>query len=105
MPLGGVVVSFVTNGGTLSSAVATTNAAGVAKVNLTGVTANVTVLATGANAAGQADVKAGSTAAPAPEPAGVVIKDLTVQANPSVVGPNSGASEANFSQLDVRVTG
>ncbi len=51
IPLGGVVVSFVTNGGTLSSAVATTNAAGVAKVNLTGVTADVTVIATGANAA------------------------------------------------------
>ena len=41
IPLGGVVVSFATNGGTLSSAMATTNAAGVAKVNLTGVTADV----------------------------------------------------------------
>ena len=68
IPLGGVVVSFVTNGGTLSSAVATTNAAGVAKVNLTGVTANVTVLATGANAAGQADVQAGNAALPNPDP-------------------------------------
>ncbi len=105
VPLGGVVVSFVTNVGTLSSAVATTNAAGIAKVNLTGVTANATVVATGANAAGQAEVTAGTAAAPAPEPAGVMIKDLTVQANPSVVGPNSGTSEANFSQIDVRVTG
>ena len=96
VPLGGVVVSFVTNGGTLSSAVATTNAAGIAKVNLTGVTANVTVLATGANAAGQADVTAGSAAAPAPEPAGVVIKDLTVQANPSVIGPNSRQVRSQF---------
>ncbi len=104
IPLGGVVVSFVTNGGTLSSAVATTNAAGVAKVNLTGVTANVTVLATGANAAGQADVQAGNSALPNPDPS-VTIKDLTIQANPSVVGPNSGTSEANFSQIDVRVTG
>jgi len=104
IPLGGVVVSFVTNGGTLSSAVATTNAAGIAKVNLTGVTANVTVLATGANAAGQADVQAGNAALPNPDPS-VTIKDLTVQANPSVIGPNSATSEANFSQIDVRVTG
>ena len=54
---------------------------------------------------GQADVKAGSTAVPAPEPAGVVIKDLTIQVNPSVIAPNTGRAESSFSQLDVRVTG
>ena len=104
VPLGGVVVSFATTGGTLSSAVATTDSAGIAKVNLTGVTADVTVTGTGANATAKVPVTAGSTALPNPEPAGVVIKDLTIQANPSVVGPNAGG-EANFSQLDVRVTG
>lgn len=105
VPLGGVVVSFVTNGGTLSSAVATTSASGIAKVTLTGVSANTHVVATGANATGQADVQAGSAALPDPVPTGVAIKDLTVQANPSVIGPNSGTSETNFSQIDVRVTG
>lgn len=105
VPLGGVVVSFATTGGTLSSAVATTDAAGIAKVTLTGVTAASSVTGTGANATAKADVTAGSTALPDPAPAGIVIKDLTVQANPSVVGPNSGTAETNFSQLDVRVTG
>jgi hypothetical protein len=105
VPLGGVVVSFATTGGTLSSAVATTDTAGIAKVTLTGVTAASSVTGTGANATAKADITAGSTALPDPAPAGIVIKDLTVQANPSVVGPNSGTSETNFSALDVRVTG
>jgi hypothetical protein len=104
VPLGGVVVSFTTTGGTLSSAVASTDNAGLAKVSLTGVVADVTVTATGANAVATVPVKAGSTALPPIEPTGVVVKDLTVQANPSVIGPNA-AGEANFSQLDVRVTG
>jgi hypothetical protein len=105
VPLGGVVVSFTTTGGTLSSAVATTDNAGLAKVNLTGVIADVTVTATGANAVATVPVKAGSTALPPIEPAGVAVKDLTIQANPSVVGPNAGGAETNYSQLDVRVTG
>lgn len=105
VPLGGVVVSFATNVGTLSSAVATTNTSGLAKVTLTGVTANAHVVASGANAGGQADIQAGSAALPDVVPTNVVIQDITVQANPSVIGPNSGTSEANFSQLDVRVTG
>lgn len=105
VPLGGVVVSFTTTGGTLSSAVATTDSAGVAKVTLTGVVADVSVTATGANASAVTAVSAGSTALPPVEPAGVAIKDLSVQVNPSVIGPNAGGSESNFSQLDVRVTG
>ena len=105
VPLGGVVVSFATTGGTLSSAVATTDNAGLAKVNLTGVTADVTVTGTGANATATVPVKAGSTALPPIEPAGIAIKDLTVQANPSVVGPNAAGAQTNYSQIDVRVTG
>jgi len=105
VPVGGVVVSFVTTGGTLSSAVATTDAAGLAKVTLTGVTADASVSASGANAGGKVDVKAGSTTLPPLSPAGVAVKDLTVQVNPSVVGPNAGGATTNFSQLDVRVTG
>ena len=105
LPLSGVVVSFVTSGGTLSSGFAATNAAGVATVTLTGVTADVTVNASGGNVAATVAVKAGSTAVPPPEPAGVLIKDLTIQVNPSVIAPNAGASEASFAQLDVRVTG
>ena len=70
LPLGGVVVSFVTSGGTLSSSFAATNAAGVATVTLTGVTADVTVNATGWPMSGPTvAVKAGSTAVPPPEPA------------------------------------
>jgi hypothetical protein len=105
VPLGGVVVSFVTTGGTLSSAVATTDAAGIAKVNLTGVTADAVVTATGANASAKVDVKAGSTALPPLSPAGIDVKDLTVQVNPSVVGPNAAGATTNYAQLDVRVTG
>ena len=71
VPLGGVVVSFVTTGGTLSSAVATTDTAGIAKVSLTGVTADAVVTATGANANAKVDVKAGSTALPPLSPAGI----------------------------------
>ena len=89
----------------MSSAVATTDNAGLAKVNLTGVTADVTVTGTGANATATVPVKAGSTALPPIEPAGIAIKDLTVQANPSVVGPNAGGAQTNYSQIDVRVTG
>jgi hypothetical protein len=89
----------------LSSAVASTDNAGLAKVNLTGVIADVTVTATGANASATVPVKAGSTALPPIEPAGVAVRDLTIQGNPSVVGPNSGGAETNYSQLDVRVTG
>lgn len=105
VPLGGVVVSFVTTGGTLSSAVATTDAAGIAKVTLTGITADVSVTAGGANASAKVDVKAGSTVLPPLSPSGIVVKDLTVQVNPSVVGPNAAGATTNFSQLDVRVTG
>ena len=105
VPLGGVVVSFSTTGGTLSSAVATTDTTGTAKVTLTGIVADATVTATGANASAVTVVSAGSTALPPVEPAGVAIKDLSVQVNPSVIGPNGAGSESNFSQLDVRVTG
>lgn len=105
VPLGGVVVSFVTTGGTLSSAVATTDTAGIAKVSLTGVTADAVVTATGANANARVDVKAGSTALPPLSPAGINVKDLTVQVNPSVVGPNAAGATTNYAQLDVRVTG
>ena len=105
VPLGGVVVSFVTNGGTLSSAVATTDAAGIAKVTLTGLTADASVTATGANASSKVDVKAGSTVLPPLSPAGVLVKDLTVQVNPSVIGPNAAGATTNYSQLDVTVTG
>jgi hypothetical protein len=105
VPLPGVTVNFTTTGGTLSSAVAATDATGVAKVNLTGVSADLTVSATAANASGSVPVKAGSSVLPPPEPAGVLINDITVQVNPSVVGPNPAGSEANFSQLDIRVLG
>jgi hypothetical protein len=105
VPLPGVTANFSTTGGTLSSAVAATDATGVAKVNLTGVSADLTVSATAANASGSAQVKAGSSVLPPPSPAGVLINDITVQVNPSVVGPNAPGSEANYSQLDIRVLG
>jgi hypothetical protein len=105
VPLGGVVVSFVTTVGTLSSAVATTDGAGLAKVTLTGVTADATVTATAANTSATVAVQAGSTALPPLSPTNVVVKDLTVQVNPSVIGPNAAGATTNYSQLDVRVTG
>jgi hypothetical protein len=105
LPLGGVVVNFVTSGGTLSASFASTDATGLAKTTLTGVTADVTVNSVGANAAASVAVKSGSTAVPPPEPAGVLIKDLTIQVNPSVIAPNTGGAESSFAQLDVRVTG
>jgi hypothetical protein len=105
VPLNNVVVSFATTGGTLSSAVATTDSTGVAKVTLSGIVADTTVTATGGNASGQTSVKAGSTELPPHSPAGVIIRDISVQVNPSVVAPNGPGSQANFSQLDVRVLG
>jgi hypothetical protein len=105
VPLNNVVVSFATTGGTLSSAVATTDSTGVAKVTLSGIVADATVTATGANASGQTSVKAGSTVLPPPGPTGILIRDISVQVNPSVVAPNGPGSQANFSQLDVRVLG
>jgi hypothetical protein len=105
VPLSNVVVSFATTGGTLSSAVATTDTTGVAKVTLTGVVSNVTVTATGANASSQASVQAGTTQLPQLAPQNVIIRDLSVQVNPSVVAPNGPGSQANFSQLEIRVLG
>jgi len=105
VPLSGAGVSFATTGGTLSSAAATTDAAGLAKVTLTGVTSTTRVTATAANASTSIDITAGNAAAPTPEPAGVVIRDLTVQATPSVIAPNANGSEANFAELNVLVTG
>lgn len=105
VPLAGAGVNFSTTGGTLSAGSATTDASGLAKVTLTGVTATVRVTATSANAAASVDITASSSTTPSPEPAGVTIRDLTVQVNPSVIAPNTGTSEANFSQIEVRVTG
>jgi hypothetical protein len=103
--LPGVVVSFATSGGALSGTTVTTDATGTAKVTLTGVISDVVVSATGANATAQVSVKAGNTALPPVSPAGIAIKDLTIQANPSVVGPNLSGGQQNYSQLDIRVTG
>jgi hypothetical protein len=103
--LPGVVLTFNTTGGSLSGTTASTDATGTAKVILTGVAADVVVTASGANATAQVPIKAGSTTLPDPAPAGIVIKDVTIQANPAVVGPNLSGGQLNFSQLDVRVTG
>lgn len=103
--LGGVGVSFSTTGGTLSSATAVTDSSGSAKVTLTGVTSTVRVTATAANTSATVDVQAGSSTNPNPIPTGVLIQNIAVQVNPSVVAPNAVGSTTNFSQLDVRVTG
>jgi hypothetical protein len=105
VPVPGITVNFTTTGGTLASAVAVTDPSGVAKTTLTGVTANVTVSATGANASSQTSVQAGNSDAPPIQPPGVTVKDLSVQVNPSVVAPNAPGSQANFAQLEVRVLG
>jgi hypothetical protein len=39
------------------------------------------------------------------EPPGVIIKDLIIQANPAVTGPNQPGTTGNFSSIDVRVFG
>jgi len=103
--LGGVGVNFETTGGTLSSTTAVTDSSGSATVTLTGVTSTVRVTATAANSSATVDVQAGSSSNPNPTPAGVALRNIAVQVNPSVVGPNSVGSTTNFSQLDVRVTG
>ena len=96
---------FRTTGGTLSSAVATTDAAGLAKVTSDRRDGGRHGDRHRCKCHGDRSVKAGSTALPPTEPAGIAIKDLTIQANPSVVGPNAAGAETNYSQLDVRVTG
>lgn len=105
VPLAGTGVTFSTTGGTLSAASATTDASGLAKVTLTGVTSTVRVTAVSSNAMATVDITANSSTVPTPEPAGVLIRDLTVQVNPSVIAPNTGTSDTNFSQIEVRVTG
>jgi hypothetical protein len=90
VPLGGVVVSFSTTGGTLSSAVATTDSAGIAKVNLTGVTADVTVIHRANATDGPSEGRQHGAAAD--EPA-VSWSRSDGPANPSVIGPNAAGSQ------------
>jgi hypothetical protein len=104
-PIGGAVVSFSTTQGNLSTPTTTTDAGGVALVDITGITSGATITATAGNTSSAVSIVSSGTSDVTPEPAGVAIQDFNIQANPSVTGPNQAGSAGNFSVLEVRVTG
>ena len=105
LPIVGAVVVFSTDQGSLSATNAITNASGIATVDLSGITSTANVQASSGATMGQVTVRGSGSGAATLQPDGIVLQDFTVQANPSVTGPNSPGSSGNFSTIEVRVTG
>lgn len=104
-PISGAVIQFSTDHGTLSAATAITNTSGIATVDISGISATANVTARSGDTAGVVTIRSSGSSSATLEPAGIVLQDFTVQANPSVTGPNSPGSSGNFSTIEVRVTG
>ncbi len=104
-PLNNVVVQFSTSQGALSAPTASTDASGRAAVTLTGVSSAATITATAVNVSQSATVNASSQVLPDIAPAGVTIKNLLVQANPTVIGPNSSGNSGNATEIQATVLG
>lgn len=104
-PISGAVVQLSTTQGSLSSTTATTDAGGVATADITGISSAATITARAGNTSSSVSILASGTTTVSPEPAGIVIQDFIIQANPAVTGPNQGGNTGNFSVLEVRVFG
>ena len=104
-PISGAAIVFSTDQGTLSATTSTTDASGTAAVDISGITSVANVVAKSGSTQGAVTIRATTTGPVTLEPAGVVIKDLIIQANPAVTGPNQPGNTGNFSSIDVRVFG
>jgi len=104
-PISGAAVVFGTTQGTLSSGTAITDAGGVAAVDITGISSAATITARAGNTSSAVSILASGTTTVSPEPAGIVIQDFIVQANPNVTGPNQPGNTGNFSVIEARVSG
>ena len=104
-PISAAAIVFSTDQGTLSANSSTTDASGTASVDISGITSAANVVAKSGNTVGTVTIRASTTGPVTLEPAGVVIKDFIIQANPAVTGPNQPGNTGNFSSIDVRVFG
>jgi hypothetical protein len=104
-PISGAAIVFSTDQGTLSSTTSTTDASGTASVDISGISSVANIVARSGNTEGAVTIRATTTGPVTLEPAGVVVKDLIIQANPAVTGPNQPGNTGNFSSIDVRVFG
>jgi len=104
-PISGAAIVFSANQGTLSASTSTTDASGTASVDISGITSEANIVAKSGSTQGSVTIRAATTGPVMLEPAGVVIKDLIIQANPAVTGPNQLGNTGNFSSIDVRVFG
>lgn len=104
-PIGGATVTFGTTQGTLTANTATTDPSGVAIADISGVSTSATVTAQSGNTTASASITSSGAAGAGLLPAGIVLGDFTVQANPSVIGTNQAGNTGNFSLIEARVTG
>jgi len=104
-PISGAAIVFSTDQGTLSATTTTTDASGTAGVDISGITSAANIVAKSGSTVGTVTVRASTTGPVTLEPAGVVIKDFIIQANPAVTGPNQPGNAGNNSAIDVRVFG
>jgi hypothetical protein len=104
-PISGAAIVFSTDQGTLSAGTATTDASGTASIDISGISTEATIVARSGTTEGTVTIRATTSGPVTLEPPGVVIKDLIIQANPAVTGPNQPGSTGNFSSIDVRVFG
>jgi len=104
-PISGAAIVFSTDQGTLSATSSTTDASGTASVDISGISSTANIVAKSGNTVGTVTIRASTTGPVTLEPAGVVVKDFIVQANPAVTGPNQPGNTGNFSSIDVRVFG
>lgn len=104
-PLNNVVVQFATTQGSLAAPTTSTDASGRASVTITGIVSSATVTATAVNVSQSASINASSQTLPDVGPAGVTIKSLLLQANPTVIGPNSNGNAGNSTEIQATVLG
>jgi hypothetical protein len=104
-PISGAAVTFSTDQGSLSASTAVTDSAGIATVDISGITTTANIVARSGETVGGVTVRGSGSGEVTLQPQGIVLQDFTIQANPSVTGPNSPGSSGNFSTIEVRVTG
>lgn len=104
-PISGAAIVFSTDQGTLSASTSTTDASGTASVDISGISSVANIVARSGTTEGTVTIRAVTSGPVTLEPAGVVVSDFIVQANPAVTGPNQPGNSGNFSSIEVRVFG
>jgi hypothetical protein len=104
-PLSNAQVSFSTTQGTLAATTAVANAEGRASTTLTGVVSAATVTATALGTSANATVNSDNQVLPPVQPTNIQIRSLLLQANPTVIGPNTTPNGRNSVDLQLTVLG